>query len=144
MVSFIWLFCKRPMENHRHLSPQVGLAVQTRYISSRNAQLWLGRVTHMNELCHTYTGGMPHVWIVVSRIWMRHVVPVSFISSSILFRVAMRLRINKPCHTYEWAMLQIRMRHVAHMDEPCHSYEWVRSHQQVLFRAAICPSINRP
>ena len=33
---------------------------------------------------------------------------------------------NESCHTYEWDMSHIWMRHVTHMNESCHTYEWGR------------------
>jgi len=32
------------------------------------------------------------------------------------------------CHTYEFVMSHMWMRHVTHMKESCHTYEWVMSH----------------
>ena len=35
---------------------------------------------------------------------------------------------DEVCHTYEWVMSHIRMSHVTHMNESCHTCEWVMSH----------------
>ena len=65
------------------------------------SHIWMSRVTHMNESCHTYE------W-VTSHIWMSHVTLM-----------------NESCHTYEWVMSHIWMSHVTHMNESCHTYEWL-------------------
>jgi len=36
--------------------------------------------------------------------------------------------VNESCHTYEWVMSHIWMRHVTHTNESCHSYGWVMLH----------------
>jgi len=36
--------------------------------------------------------------------------------------------IIESCHTNEWVMSHIWMRHVTHMNESCRTYEWVVSH----------------
>jgi len=72
---------------------------------------------------------MLHIWMSLSHTWKS--------------RVA---HMNESCHTYEWDMLHIwmrhvaqghiwmshmlhtRMRHVAHVNEPCRTYEWVMLH----------------
>ena len=54
-------------------------------------------------------------------------------------------RMNKPCHTYEWAMSHVWMSHVPLMKESCHShtYERVMSHiwmSHVLHMSESCPT----
>ena len=35
---------------------------------------------------------------------------------------------NEACHTYDWGMWHIWMRHVIHLNKSCHTYEWGISH----------------
>jgi len=35
---------------------------------------------------------------------------------------------NESCHTYEWVMSHIWLRHVTHMTEACHTCDWGMSH----------------
>ena len=35
---------------------------------------------------------------------------------------------NESCHTHDWVMSHVWMRHVTHMNESCHTHEWVLSH----------------
>ena len=83
------------------------------------SHIWMWRVIHMNEACHTYERVMSHfvthmndfIIPVMSHIWMRHVISV-----------------NESRHTYEWVMSHIRMSHVTHTNKSCYTYEWVMSH----------------
>jgi len=120
---------------------------------------WVGHVTHMNGLCHTYEWVMAHIW-------MSHVTHMnaschtyervmSHISKRIghfthmdgkyhkydRHRNELRMsyeghdtwmshvpRRSGQCHTYEWLMISIWMRHV---NEPCHTFERVISNLRI-------------
>ena len=60
--------------------------------------IWMSRVTHMNQSCHTYESVMSRTYDwVVSNIWMSYVTYM-----------------NEPCHTYEWVMSHTWMSRVKH------------------------------
>jgi len=64
--------------------------------------VWMGHVTHMNCLCHTYMGYVTHTWV------MSH--------------------IHGLCHTYGCVMSCAWMSHVSHIGESCHIDESVTWH----------------
>ena len=66
--------------------------------------IWMSRVTHINESCHTYE------W-VMSHIWTSHVTHMS-----------------ESCDSYQWVMSQIWEENFTHMNESWHTYQWVTSH----------------
>jgi len=94
--------------------------------------IWMRRVTHMDESCHTYR------W-VISHVWMSHVTHTNESWHTQIKIVACRSTLgarthththththmqasymNESCHTYEWG---------CHAHEwGCHTYEWAMSH----------------
>jgi len=68
------------------------------------SHIWLSRVTHMIETCHTQC-------------------------TQEGFEYGTRVtHMNESCHTYEWVMSHIWMSHVTHMNESCHTSTWLVSH----------------
>jgi len=98
-------------------------------------------VTHMKESCHTYEGGMSHIWRRhvthmkeschtyeggISHIWRSHVTETPPIHTSrnkgVMSHIWMShvKHMNESCHCWR--------SHVTHMKESCHSYEGDMSH----------------
>ena len=81
------------------------------------SHIWMRRVTHMNESCHT------NLW-VMSQIWMRRVTQNNMSCSTYVTHMNESCHtFNESCHTYECVTSHIWISHATHMDESCHTYE---------------------
>jgi len=61
------------------------------------SDIWMSRVSHTNESCHTCEFGKSQTWN-----HFKHT--------------------DESCHTYEWVMSHIQTSHVTRTNESCHTY----------------------
>jgi len=79
------------------------------------SNVWMGRVTHMNEPCHTYEWCMSHMWVSHVTYYECH-----FTRTNESCDTCATYDRVEPCHTYEWGMS-----HWCHIDDSliCHINE---------------------
>jgi len=127
------------------LSAQVDTSLaQMRVLS----HMWMSRVTHMDESCHSYGYVMSHIstslvthvnaschtyeW-VLSHTWMSHVThmgPSCLTCGQIVSHMWMShvAHMNESCHTNEWVISNLWISHITHKNESCPTYGHVMSH----------------
>jgi len=122
---------------------------------NESCHMWMSHVTcewvmsHVNESCHMWMSTSRHNESCHIYEWvMSHVNESSWRTSQGHRETKQRREqnIGQPRHvTYVWAMSNIWMSHVTHMNESCHTYEWVITHlqrtKQDQAKRARCPAV---
>ena len=86
------------------------------------------RGTHMNVACRAYECGMSHIWMSRAT-FLVHMRDMPHYECGMQnTRISPVISMNQACHTCEWVLAHIWMRHIMRMNRACHTQKYVACH----------------